>query len=368
MMRNLILIVSAFLVFTKAYSQKRLVDVADSSPIAAASIFDASGNMVGLTTADGILPEIPASVYPITISCIGYEQLVVNSADDKDLVMMPTVYNLAELVVVPVKRNILKQTFYIREYFSMCNSTDTVTFFSEHMANRFVPATKDAKFKGSSSLRILGSKNYSRYQLFGKDSIVADPKSVFPSMLNVYELNKKDVVAPMSFRNSSSANKLYEKSAKSGMSLIQKQNDQTFIQTEDMLADTKDHKFSPWALKLLGFTMDFKQFYSNHSYRINEKGVYNSNNLVEASFVVEADAKGKFLRKALKSEKPIMIRSMVELYVVDCEYLTKEEAKKEYDYKPTRVRFDIPSTVPPLNRATRQMVERAKQKQKQKNK
>lgn len=111
MMRNLILIVSAFLVFTKAYSQKRLVDVADSSPIAAASIFDASGNMVGLTTADGILPEIPASVYPITISCIGYEQLVVNSADDKDLVMMPTVYNLAELVVVPVKRNILKQTF-----------------------------------------------------------------------------------------------------------------------------------------------------------------------------------------------------------------------------------------------------------------
>jgi hypothetical protein len=59
---------------------------------------------------------------------------------------------------------------------------------------------------------------------------------------------------------------------------------------------------------------------------------------------------------------------MVELYVVDCEYLTKEEAKKEYDYKPTQVRFDIPSTVPPLNRATRQMVERAKQKQKQKNK
>lgn len=359
-MRNFILIISVFWTFTNAYSQKRVIDMTDSSPIAAASIFDASGNMVGLTTVEGVLPEIPATVYPITISCIGYEQLVVKSADEKDLAMTPTVYNLAELVVVPVKRNILKQTFYVREYFSMCNSTDTVTFFMEHMANRFVPATKDAKFKGSSSLRILGSNNYSRYQLFGKDSIATDSKSVFPSMLNVYELNKEDVVAPKSFRNSGTVNKLYEKSAKSGMSLIQKQNDQTFIQTEDMLADTKDHKFSPWALKLLGFTMDFKQFYSSHSYRINEKGVYNSNDLVEASFVMEADGRGKYLRKALKSEKPITIRSMVELYVVDCEYLSKEEAKEEYDYKPTRVRFDIPTTVPPLNRATRQLVERAK--------
>ena len=360
-MRNLVLIISTFWALTPVFSQKRLVDASDSSPIPAASVFDALGNMVGLTTADGVLPEISVSVYPITISCIGYEQLVVKSADEKKLAMTPTVYNLAELVVVPVKRNILKQTFYVREYFSMCNSTDTITFFSEHMANRFLPATKDAKFKGSSSLRILGSKNYSRYQLFGKDSIVTDPKSAFPSMLNVFELNKEDVVAPKSFRNQGTANKLYEKSSKSGMSLIQKQNDQTFIQTEDMLADTKDHKFSPWALKLLGFTMDFKQYYSSHSYRINEKGVYNSNDLVEASFVIEADGKGKYLRKALKSEKPIIIRSMAELYVVDCEYLTKEEAKEEYDYKPTRVRFDIPSTVPPLNRATKQLVERAKE-------
>jgi hypothetical protein len=67
----------------------------------------------------------------------------------------------------------------------------------------------------------------------------------------------------------------------------------------------------------------------------------------------------KQLRKALNSEKPIKIRTMIELYIVDRDYLSKEEAKKEYKNKPTNVKFVIPSTVPPLNEATRRLVERA---------
>jgi hypothetical protein len=50
---------------------------------------------------------------------------------------------------------------------------------------------------------------------------------------------------------------------------------------------------------------------------------------------------------------------MIELYIVDRDYLSKEEAKKEYKKKPTNVKFVIPSTVPPLNEATRRLVERA---------
>lgn len=71
-------------------------------------------------------------------------------------------------------------------------------------------------------------------------------------------------------------------------------------------------------------------------------------------------AGGKFLRKALKSDKPVLIRCLDELYVVDREFLSKEEAKEAYKNKPTDVKFVIPSTVPPLNDATRRLVERAK--------
>jgi ATP:corrinoid adenosyltransferase len=80
-----------------------------------------------------------------------------------------------------------------------------------------------------------------------------------------------------------------------------------------------------------------------------------------------ADGRGKFLRKALKSDKPIVIRCMIELYSIDYDYLSKEEAKNEYKNKPTDVKFVIPSTVPPLNGATQRLVERANTETKIKN-
>ena len=120
-------------------------------------------------------------------------------------------------------------------------------------------------------------------------------------------------------------------------------------------------------MKLLGFTMEFNQIYVTQAYRVNNKEVYQPKDLLEASFVMQADGRGKFIRKALKSDKPVVLRCMVEMYIVDRDYFTKEEAKAAYKNKPTDVKFEIPSTVPPLNEATRRMVERANEEAKNKN-
>ena len=359
MKRTLFLIISILLFFSSADAQKRVVDAVNKLPVAAASIFDATGNMVGFTWSDGEFSEVPESAYPITVRCMGYEMLVIERPENKTWEMTPMAYELEEVVVVPVKRNILKQTFYVREYFSMSSETDTVTLFTEHMADRFIPASKDAKFSGNSSLRILESQQYSHYQLFGNDSISTDPETLFPSMVTIFEPVDKEIPTPKSFKESGNAAKLYEEPGKSGVSIIIKQNDQTFTISVDGLADTKEHKISPWPLKLLGFTMEFNQVFVTQAYRVNDKGVYQPKDLLEASFVMQADGRGKYLRKVLKSDKPIVIRSMVELYIVDRDYLSKEEAKEEYKNKPTNVKFVIPSTVPPLNEATRRLVERA---------
>ena len=359
MKRVLFLVISILLFCVSADAQKRVIDAVDHSPVAAASIFDATGNMVGFTWSDGEFSEIPESAYPITVRCMGYEMLVIERPENKTWEMTPMAYELEEVVVVPVKRNILKQTFYVREYFSMSSETDTVTLFTEHMADRFIPASKDAKFSGNSSLRILESQQYSHYQLFGQDSISTDPETLFPSMVTIFEPVDKEIPTPKSFKESGNAVKLYEEPGKSGVSIIIKQNDQTFTISVDGLADTKEHKISPWPLKLLGFTMEFNQVFVTQAYRVNDKGVYQPKDLLEASFVMQADGRGKYLRKVLKSDKPIVIRSMVELYIVDRDYLSKEEAKEEYKNKPTNVKFVIPSTVPPLNEATRRLVERA---------
>lgn len=355
-----VIFIGALLFCTHAGAQERIVDATDRSPISAASIFDAAGNMIGLTWNDGKLPELPAAAYPVTIRCLGYEQLVMEKPEkDRTWEMIPMVYELEEVVIVPVKRNILRQSFYVREYFSMHNDRDTITFFIEHMADRFVPVSKGAKFGGSEDLRILDSRSYSRYKIFGKDSLVANSKNAIPSLLNVFDQKNEVVKASEALKQQSGAIKFYEESGKSGLSLIQKQNDKAFIIVEDALARTKEHKRSPAFLKLLGFTMEFNQLYTTHAYSLNDEGVYAPKDLMEASLVMQADGRGKLLRMAMGSDKPIIIRSMIELYVVDLDFLTSEEAKQAYRNKPSDVKFVVPSAVPPLNDATRRLVERA---------
>ena len=364
MKHTFILLICILLYFCPVQAQERIIDTIDHSPISAASIFDTSGNMIGFTWSDGLFSEIPASAYPVTVRCMGYEQLVIERPENKTWEMTPIAYELEEVVIVPVKRNILKQKFYVREYFSMSSETDTVTFFSEHMADRFIPTSKDAKFGGNTQLRLLESRQYGHYQLFGQDSITTNPETMFPSMVTIFEPIDKEIAIPESFKK---ATKFHKVPGKSGMELIAKQNDQTFTISVDALADTKDHKISPWPLKLLGFTMEINQAYVTQAYRVNDKGIYQPKDLLEFRIVMQADGRGKYLRKALKSDKPVVIRCMVEMYIVDRDYFTKEEAKAAYKNKPTDVKFEIPSTVPPLNEATRRMVERANAEAKNKN-
>ena len=359
MKRLYTLIIVIILFYIPSDAQKRVVDAETQSPVAAASIFDGAGNMVGFTWSDGAFSEVPESAYPITLRCMGYEQLVIERPEEKTWEMTPIAYELEEVVVVPVERNVLKQTFYVREYFSIHNESDTVTFFTEHMSRRFIPTSKDAKFDDDTSLQMLNTRQYAHYQIFGKDSVVANPESAFPMMVDVLYLNNEEVTAPESFKESGNTPKHFEKAGKSGMTLIQKQNAQTFTSIEDDLAHRKGHKFSPWILKAIGLTMEFQQLYTTHTYRVNDTGIYQPKDLMEASFVMEALGKGKLLRKALKSENPVMIHSMTELYIVDREFLTVAEAQESCKNKPTDVKFAIPSSVPPLNEATRRLVDRA---------
>ena len=362
----LVLVASLLLSPTYVNAQKRVVDVTNQAPVAAATILDSAGNMVGYTTIDGVFSDFSDSAYPITICCIGYEPLIVAAPQEKPCEMTPTVYQLDEVVVVPVERNILKQIFYAREYFSISSENEATTFFVEHMVERFVSASDKSKFRGDESLQILESRCYSQLKVAGVDSVSVSNKSKFPSMLSILDLSNEPINAPELFKSQTDAAKIYEKAGKSGMSLIQKQGAQTFTQITDALAEQPNHTASPWFLKLLGFTMDINQLYMTQVYRANESGVYLPKDLIEAGFVMEADGVGATLRKVFNSEKPVDLRAMVELYLVDYAYLSKEEYKAERKNKTKTSQFIIPSTVPPLNSATEQLVVRAKAEAKSK--
>ena len=381
MKRFVFLIIGMLLYSGVAIAQNRVIDASDRSPIAAASVFDATGNIVGLTLINGEFPDVPLTSYPITLRCIGYEDLTIKVPANRTWEMKPMIYELEEIVVVPVKRNVLKQTFYAREYLSLrlpigidtgedgasnYINEDTITFFLEHMAVRYVPTTKDAKFGGDTSLRILNSRCYSRYNIADMDSVAYDAQSNFPSMLSLCTIDDTPIDATDEFKGQSGTTKQYKKPGKSGMAIVMRQNANTFKVTEDMLARKKDHTSSPWLLSLSGLSMDINQLFSTQTYRATDKCIYQPKDIMEASFVMQADGKGRLIRKAIKTKKPIVIRSMVEVYLVENEYLTKEEAKREYKDDELGMRISAPSTVPPMNAATQQLVKRAKAESKKK--
>ena len=357
--RAIISIIGLFMAFTAANAQMRVVDALDKMPVSAASVFDASGNMVGFTTNDGVLSEVDQQAYPITLRCMGYEQLTIDQPGDKTWEMMPVLYELEELVVEPVKRTVQKQTFYVREYISMLSNTDTITVLVERMANRFVPISEDARFGGNSSLKKLNSRLYLREKRENKDSLTVDSDPQIPSMLSLVGLQQDEIAAPEHFKGEGDQVKTYEQPGKSGVSLLYRQNSHSFTVVEDMLAGKKEHSKSLWVSKLMGLSMNINQLYTTLGYIANEEGIYQPADLMEAGFVMEADAKGKLMRRVFKAENPAVIRIMVELYVVDRDYLSNDEAREQYKNNNDKIEFLIPDSVPPLNGATKRLVERA---------
>jgi hypothetical protein len=344
-----------------AYSQQRVIDATDSIPVSAASIFDFDGNVVGYTMADGIFSEIPETAYPITIRCLGYEPLVIAEPKDTVWQMKQCFYDMPELVIVPGDRNVMKQILYIRNYFSLCNEIDTVTHFVEEMAYRYVSATEDAKIDVGSQIHSASCRSFSQHKVGDLDSVAYEENSKsFFMTSTLTKLSSKEILVHESLKNDSTG--YYEKKGKSGLALVQRLSNGVFTFKEDLLADKKNHTLSPWPLKLLGFTLEINQFYTTNAFSINEDGKYYPKDLLEAGFMMEAEGRGKYIRMALDSKTPVTVRTMTEIYVVDRDFLTLEEAKEESAKEAPKMDFIIPSNVPALNEATRRLVERAKAK------
>ena len=358
MKRLSLLILGGLLYWNIAEAQRRVVDVMDDTPVSSATIFDAQGNVVGFTSSEGEFSDIPESDYPITIRCIGYENIVVGQPKDTVLQMVPMIYELDE-AVVSASREVMKQTFYVREYFTISSETDTITHFLEHMCDRYVPASKQVKFK-KNDLRFRNTRCYKYYQIGDQDSVAVSNKPGSKVFLGLIETEEVD--ASESCKGQMGVNRVYEEKGKSGILHSRKQNERIFTEYKDGLADKKGHiAHLPFMLNMMGLSMDVHQAYITHVYKANDASVYQPKDLIQASVVVEVLGKGKLLRQMVNSDVPVKINFSIEYYVVSREYISKEQAKEEYKNKNLEVAFEVPSTVPELSEATRKLIQRAEQ-------
>lgn len=348
-------LVTAFQV--KGAENLTVVDASDNTSLIGATVFSSSGSIIGITDEEGRIDLPNPKSFPVTVKCLGYNQAVVDS-DVSILRMTTATYPLGEVTVTPYDRPVMKVVCYIREFTSGENTTDTLQCFSEHMADLYIPVTKIKKFKGRKSPRILTSRVYERHATSdGKDTVrIPNYRRDDISWIDLVTFPTDKLEEPDEMKAGATYS---ECQGKRHAKTIHRKNGQLYTTNIDYLADKKDHCYSPAMFKLLGFTIDITEMRGAWAFKQNDSGVYGPSDLLYGTFSLDITGKGRWLKKAFNSQTPVELHAFYEIYPVEMEYLTVDEAVDQQKNAPS-VRFKRSPLAAPLSPAIESIVTRAR--------
>lgn len=340
----------------------KVVDGADGAPLGGATVFGRSGLILGFTDADGALEVADEGCFPLTVRCMGYE-VGQCEAGKARVALIAEPFELAELAVSPGDRPVARLLCYIREYCSCATPTDTLICFNEHMGDVFLPVKDKVKgFKAKDSPRFLYSEMYTqmassrgvdtvysptnRDDTFTWEMLMKFPKSATPTERMLSGAMADTVAGKYSPRD-------IQRVSPAGL----------FSVTTDFLADAKDHVASPFIFKMLGMSNDVTEMFHTWVFRNNGgASVYSSADLVKGDFSMSMLGKGKWIKKAFKSDEAVNIRCYYEIYPVDVEFLTVEDARELSKNPPELKQLQRSEIASPLMPSIAKIVERAKSK------
>lgn len=359
-MNKIISIITALILSSSTFDADayRLIDASTNAPLPLASITDCSGNVVGMTDKSGVIPELQKDRYPITFNYMGYASLQILKPAEDDMKMVPQEYELPEIVIIPGSRPLLHLTGYMREITSVLSSSDSVTLFKESVVDFLVPVEK-TKVKGWNKARELASKTYVRMSnSSGLDSVSTNHeyefilwgnrKGLIPSAAKIPDKIKGTDVACDTIMG-----KYYPK-------IIWLKNGDVTRWYGDALANEKNHITTPWALKIFGLTTDVTEISENYVFDTPDGGFIRPTDLRQVSVTIDMLAKGKLFKKTFDSPSPVNVRTYMELYLTDREFLSVEEGKSLNNEIPSIESSEIlaPTNANPLHPAIIRSVER----------
>ncbi len=355
-MKNLFYIVFSVISALSVYAGNRLhiIDDGDKSPVVAATVFSRSGNIIGITDEEGVLTGCADGDCPLTIRCVGYAPEVCERPTGI-VALSPAVYDLAELTVIPAQRPVLKMLCHIREINTGSTITDTILHFNEHMAHFYLPVEKVKKFNVPSTPFVRTSRHYLRHADARGDSVSCPEYDDVVSLMKVIGMETGNVEESDRIRSGANTDTIR---GKHGLSKICRKTESIYLENADYLADKKGHCFSPVIFRLLGLAMDLNELRASLAYRVNDSGTYSPADLLYATWSVRITGKGKWFKKAFNSQSPVEMNGYYEIYPVDFEYITVEEAKEEATGSAPLVEFRRSPSALPLPQAIQSLVDR----------
>lgn len=352
-----IALLAAMSAFSSVANATVVVDSLSNEPLPRASVFDCNGNMTATCSDDGTLPVVRSDKYPLTVRYLGYMPATLPFAGEDTVRMSALRYELPEIVIDTQSHSILHLKGYMREYTSMTRSSDTVQLFSEKIVDFMLPTEKNKKFKGWKSPRTLAERNFYRFtDSAGLDSVSSLNSNHF-QWFDFVDIFSKNIKIPETLRDNSA--KADTVAGKYGVKILWNKLSDRYIFETDMLADKKDHKWSPNFLKFFGLTTDFTRLSTKYTFTEPDGSDISPAEISMATFDIEALCRGKLYRWVSGSDEPFNIRSYYEFYVTDKEYLTPDDAKDWKEHPETKgITVIVPDGVPELEPAIVRLIER----------
>ncbi|MEE1023206.1 MAG: hypothetical protein U0L83_08775 [Muribaculaceae bacterium] len=362
MKRTLILLIAAA---QAAASPGRIITIADRddrSPIPGASVISSNGMIIGITDSEGKI-EVNAKDYPLSLGSIGYEALSAPAAGSDTLLMTPCPLTLSEVVVTPEERPVTRILTYAREYCTGATPTDTLQLYGEYMLEYFLA---DGKVKGYSkshrNAHELASRHCGRIaNASGTDSIMLPTPGDDLSMLSFATYmasvpqGREELTEAM--RNGATADTL---PGKYGPKQMFRLANGLFSSKRDILADYKDHSWSPWFFRLIGMTTELQEADITYTYRHNESGAHGADDFVCGTYALRLLGKGRLFKKMMGIDDALDMRCHIEQYPVLTEHLTVREYQEMKKSRKERTEsFRVPAGTPPPAPAIRALTERA---------
>lgn len=337
----------------------RLVDAETKEALPLAAITDRNGNVVAMTSREGEIPPIASNCFPVTFNYMGYRPAVVEKLDGRDVEMDLNVYELPEIVVSPGSHPLLHLTGYMREVSSLLGSTDSLTIFRESIVDFLTPVGK-TKQKGWSKPRVLASKTYVRKSdSSGLDNVSGQLDEELPLRGDRYNFIPAVKSIPESMKVTEwSARKTIM--GKYSPKHIWEKYGETTRWYYDGLADKEGHVYTPGVLKIAGLTSDLKEASFNYVFHTDEGNTLKPTDMTRVSLSIDLLVRGKLAKKAYNSTGPLHLRTYIEVYLTEREYLTDAEGKAIKKEAPVYRTSDVkaPADATPLHPGIVRLVER----------
>lgn len=346
-----------FIALSASSKEVIVVDSKTGTPLQKVSILDKKGKLIGFSSEEGKIPDLPVSSFPISVRCIGYKPIIIEKPADTVIYLKESTFELPELAVDRKKHQVLHLIGYLREYSTLESYYDTVFLFREKTVDFMIPTKQVKKYEGWVRPRVLASKSYYHFtNTEGLDSVSKYYEQIF-SWSDLTGIFKTLEIPDKLKTDNTVTDTVYGKYSPS--SIWRRNGEDVFLRT-DMLADKEDHKWTPDHFKLFSMAVDFTKFITNYAFSDVNSSVILADNISMVTYNIESHGRVFDLRRLFHSDDPIFMNTYAELYITDREYMSIKDAEK-WEKNPVlgdEIGINPPQNAPELQPAIIELIER----------